>query len=41
MYISNISSDNATADNAVPLYNDALSASGYKERLTYQKDLAP
>ena len=35
--ISNISSDN----NATPFYNYVLSASGYKENLTYQQDLKP
>ena len=38
--ISNISSDKATFINAAPFYND-VSASGYKESLTYQKDLPP
>ena len=39
--ISNISSDKATFNNAAPSYNDVLSASGYKENLTYQQDLTP
>ena len=39
--ISNISSDKATFNNAAPFYNDVLSASGYKENLTYQQDLTP
>ena len=39
--ISNISSDKATFKNAAPFYNDVLSASGYKENLTDQKDLTP
>ena len=39
--ISNISSDKATFNNAPPSYDDALSASGYKENLTYQQDLTP
>ena len=39
--ISNISSDKATFNNAVLSYNDALSASGYKENLAYQQDLTP
>ena len=39
--ISNISSDKATFNNAAPFYNHLLSASGYKENLTYQKDLPP
>ena len=34
-WISNISSDKATFGNAAPSYNDVLSASGYKENLTY------
>ena len=38
--ISNISSDKATFNNAAPSSNDALSASGYKENLPYQQDLA-
>ena len=38
--ISNISSDKATFDNASPFYNDVLSATGYKENLTYEKHLA-
>ena len=33
--VSNISSDKATFNNAVLSYNDALSASGYKENLAY------
>ena len=37
----NISSNKATFDMTAPFYNDALSASGYKENLTYQKDLPP
>ena len=37
--ISNISSDKATFNNAAPSCNDVLSASGYKENLTYQQDL--
>ena len=37
--VSNISSDKATFVNAVPFYNDVLSASGYEENLAYQKDL--
>ena len=39
--ISNISSDKATFNNAAHFYNDVLSASGYKENLTYQQDLPP
>ena len=39
--ISNISSNKATFNNAAPSYNDALSASGYKETLTHQQDLTP
>ena len=39
--ISNISSDKATFNNVAPSYNDVLSASGYKENLTYQQDLKP
>ena len=39
--ISNISSDKATFNNAALSYNDVLSASGYKENLTYQQDLTP
>ena len=39
--ISNISSDKATFNNATPFYNDALSASGYKENIIYPKDLPP
>ena len=39
--ISNILSDKATFNNAAPFYNDVLSASGYKENLTYQQDLTP
>ena len=39
--ISNISSNKATFNNAAPSYNDVLSASGYKENLTYQQDLTP
>ena len=39
--ISNVSSDKARFNNAGPSYNDVLSASGYKEILTYQKDLTP
>ena len=39
--ISNISSDKATFNNVAPSYNDVLSASGYKENLTYQQDLTP
>ena len=35
--ISNISSDKAAFNNTAPSYNDVLSASGYKENLTYQK----
>ena len=38
--ISNISFDKATFSNATPFYN-GISASGYKESLTYQKDLPP
>ena len=37
--ITNVSSDKATFNNAAPSYNDVLSASGYKENLTYQQDL--
>ena len=37
--ISNISSDKATFSNAATFYNDALSGSGYKENLTYYRDL--
>ena len=37
--ISNISSDKAKFNNAAPSSNDALSASGYKENLSYQQDL--
>ena len=39
--ISNISSAKATFNNSGPFYNDVLSASGYKENLTYQQDLTP
>ena len=39
--ISNISSNKATLNNAAPFYNDALSASGYKEHLIYQQYLTP
>ena len=39
--ISNILSDKATFNNAAPFYNDTLSASGYKENLTYKQDLKP
>ena len=39
--INNISSDKSTFNNAAPSYNDVLSASGYKENLTYQQDLTP
>ena len=39
--LSNISSDKVTFDNAAPFYNNILSASGYKENLTYQQDLTP
>ena len=39
--ISNISSDKATFSNAALSYNNILSASGYKENLTYQKHLPP
>ena len=39
--INNISSDKATFNNVAPSYNDVLSASGYKENLTYQQDLTP
>ena len=39
--ISNISSAKSTFNNAAPFYNDVLSASGYKENLTYQQDLTP
>ena len=39
--IRNISFDKATFNNAAPSYNDLLSASGYKENLTYQQDLTP
>ena len=39
--ISNILSNKATFDNVATSYNDALSASGYKENLTYQQDLTP
>ena len=35
--ISNISSDKATFNNTAPSYNNVLSASGYKENLTYQE----
>ena len=38
---TNISSHKATFNNAAPFYNDVLSASGYKENLTYQQDLTP
>ena len=37
--ISNISPDKATFSNAATFYNDALSGSGYKENLTYYRDL--
>ena len=37
--ISNISSYKAAFSNAAPFYNSVLSASGYKENLSYQKDL--
>ena len=39
--ISNISSHKATFNNATPFYNDVLSATGYKENLTYQQDWKP
>ena len=39
--ISNILSNKATFNNAAPSYNDILSASGYKENLTYKQDLTP
>ena len=39
--ISNISSDKAKFSNATPFYNYVLSASGYKENLTYQQDWKP
>ena len=39
--ISNISSNKATFNNAALSYNDVLSASGYKENLTYQQNLTP
>ena len=39
--ISNISSRKATFNNAAPFYNNVLSATGYKENLTYQQDLKP
>ena len=39
--IKNVSPDEATFNNAAPFYNDVLSASGYKENLTYQRDLTP
>ena len=39
--INNISSDKGTFNNAAPSYNDVLSASGYKDNLTYQQDLTP
>ena len=39
--ISNISSDKGKFNNAAPSYNDVLSASGYKDNLTYQQDLTP
>ena len=39
--ISNILSNKATFDNVATSYNDVLSASGYKENLTYQQDLTP
>ena len=38
---SNISSNKATFSNAAPFYNEALSSSGYKENLTFQKHLPP
>ena len=40
-WMCNTSSDKATFSNAAPFYNDILSASWYKENLTYQKDLPP
>ena len=39
--ISIISSDKATFVNVATSYNDVLSASRYKENLTYQQDLTP
>ena len=36
--LKDISSDKATFNNAPPSYNDVLSASGYKENLTYQQE---
>ena len=39
--IINISSDKATFNNAAPSYNDVVSASEYKENLTYKQDLTP
>ena len=39
--VNNISSDKATFNNVAPSYNDALSASGYKENFTFQQDLRP
>ena len=39
--MSNISFDKTTFVNATTLYNDELSAGGYKGNLTYQKELPP
>ena len=39
--IKNILPDEAIFNNAAPFYNDVLSASGYKENLTYERDLTP
>ena len=33
--------DKATFKNAAPFYHNVLSASGYRENLTYQQDLMP
>ena len=38
--ISYISFDKATFNNSALFYNDALTTSGYKENLTYQKNLS-
>ena len=39
--VGNISSDKATHDDTAPFYNGALSTSGYKRNLGYQKDVLP
>ena len=39
--ISDISSNEQIFDTAAPYYNDALSASGYNEKITYKSDVTP